>query len=416
MASTADSEPPTQVELKPCLINLSSVFLEERFSDTELGVNVSFLPTFTTLAVKFRAIVQHSSSQCFMLESFYDDHMLHRTFKTPQAKLQVKKATLASAGISHCHFSSETGRRRGEPQMNDQFTPQLNVGGIGRVPIIIQGHSFITSFFLVKPLFSQKRYKSKFVAVLGADFIHNNFVQAQWTRVGWDLKLPPIISVYLEKLVIFIDGCCLAGGQAGSVARAGYGIHFSNLPLDSPTGWDIGAPLSERGEHTNQRAELMAVIRTIQLVRARNVSCEHIEIFTTSKYAVQGLEEWIPKWRVSGYRTSRKNEVKNADLFKDLDMQVSTMKAEGVEVSLAIVSRQENKEAIALSRSGATQSRPWKRVHRYPKDSKGNRKLDSPPELLIARDLLDEMKPLAQWTPDGDGWISWIEPANGLVF
>ena len=44
-----------------------------------------------------------------------------------------------------------------------------------------------------------------------------------------------------------------------------------------------------------------------------------IEIFTDSKYVMDGITEYIKKWKVNGWKTASKKPVKNTDLWTQLD-------------------------------------------------------------------------------------------------
>ena len=46
---------------------------------------------------------------------------------------------------------------------------------------------------------------------------------------------------------------------------------------------------------------------------------ENIEIYTDSKYVKQGITEWINNWKSNGWKTSKKEDVKNKDLWTQLD-------------------------------------------------------------------------------------------------
>ena len=65
---------------------------------------------------------------------------------------------------------------------------------------------------------------------------------------------------------------------------------------------------------TNNRMELMAAIGALEaLTRPCKVS-----LTTDSRYVMQGIEEWVPKWRTNGWRTADKKPVKNQDLWERL--------------------------------------------------------------------------------------------------
>ena len=65
---------------------------------------------------------------------------------------------------------------------------------------------------------------------------------------------------------------------------------------------------------TNQRAELTAVIRALEIVpRNRNVV-----IFTDSRYAINSATIWHVNWRDNGWKTSAGKAVENKDLIENI--------------------------------------------------------------------------------------------------
>lgn len=95
-----------------------------------------------------------------------------------------------------------------------------------------------------------------------------------------------------------------------------------------PGGW--GAVLNYQGKRktlrgyaadtTNNRMELTAVIEGL---RALNRACM-IEINTDSKYVMQGINEWIANWKRNGWKTAARKPVKNFDLWRQLDEEVTS--------------------------------------------------------------------------------------------
>ena len=61
--------------------------------------------------------------------------------------------------------------------------------------------------------------------------------------------------------------------------------------------------------------ELTAVIESLKNL---NKPCELI-ITTDSKYVKNGITEWIHNWKKNGWRTAAKKEVKNKELWIELD-------------------------------------------------------------------------------------------------
>jgi len=94
-----------------------------------------------------------------------------------------------------------------------------------------------------------------------------------------------------------------------------------------PGGW--GALLSFGGREkelfggepdtTNNRMELTAVIRALESLRRE---CD-VELYTDSQYVKNGIERWIHAWKRNGWRTSDRQAVKNAELWRELDVLAS---------------------------------------------------------------------------------------------
>ena len=65
---------------------------------------------------------------------------------------------------------------------------------------------------------------------------------------------------------------------------------------------------------TNNRMELMATINALKEMSTRDL----IEIFTDSKYVKNGITEWVNTWILNNWKTSKKDDVKNKDLWIEL--------------------------------------------------------------------------------------------------
>jgi ribonuclease HI len=44
-----------------------------------------------------------------------------------------------------------------------------------------------------------------------------------------------------------------------------------------------------------------------------------VDIYTDSKYVMDGLNQWMPAWKKRGWKTADKKPVKNQDLWQTLD-------------------------------------------------------------------------------------------------
>lgn len=71
---------------------------------------------------------------------------------------------------------------------------------------------------------------------------------------------------------------------------------------------------------TNNRMELMAAIKGLESLSR---PCE-VNLYTDSQYLRQGMMDWLKSWKKNGWKNSKKEPVKNADLWKILDTLAAT--------------------------------------------------------------------------------------------
>ena len=65
---------------------------------------------------------------------------------------------------------------------------------------------------------------------------------------------------------------------------------------------------------TNNKMELMAPIKALHEVKKQQL----IEIYTDSQYVKLGITDWIHKWIKNNWQTSKKEPVKNKELWMEL--------------------------------------------------------------------------------------------------
>lgn len=150
-------------------------------------------------------------------------------------------------------------------------------------------------------------------AVQGTDFNPSDD-----TVLRRDLHIPS------SATIIYTDGACPSNGTAAG--RAGIGIFFG---LNDPR--NISARLPGNRQ-TNQRAELFAVLKTLETLYQAGRQGEYV-ILTDSMYVIQALTEWAINWERSGWRNASGRLVVSHDLFKrarDLMRRLSEM---GIPVS-----------------------------------------------------------------------------------
>ncbi len=99
-----------------------------------------------------------------------------------------------------------------------------------------------------------------------------------------------------------------------------------------PGGW--GALLHCRGKSrelsgavrqtTNNRMELAAAIAALAALKRPS----RIRLVTDSRYLRDGICQWLPKWKKNGWRTSAKKPVRNEDLWRSLDAEITRHRIE----------------------------------------------------------------------------------------
>lgn len=73
-------------------------------------------------------------------------------------------------------------------------------------------------------------------------------------------------------------------------------------------------------ETTNNRMEMMAVIKSLEALTKPS----SVDLYTDSKYVMQGITEWMAGWKAKGWKTASKKPVKNQDLWQEIDALVQT--------------------------------------------------------------------------------------------
>ena len=107
------------------------------------------------------------------------------------------------------------------------------------------------------------------------------------------------------RVDVFTDGACSGNpgpGGWGAILRSGK--HEREI---------------SGGERmtTNNRMELMAAIRALEALTNPSIVVVH----TDSKYVMDGITQWLPRWKKNGWKTSDKKPVKNEDLWRALETE-----------------------------------------------------------------------------------------------
>ena len=101
---------------------------------------------------------------------------------------------------------------------------------------------------------------------------------------------------------IYTDGSCLKNPGNGGWAAI---INVDN---------EIKKISGNVKDTTNNKMELMAPIKALQEIKKQ----QPIEIYTDSQYVKLGITDWIHKWIKNNWQTSKKEPVKNKELWMEL--------------------------------------------------------------------------------------------------
>lgn len=107
----------------------------------------------------------------------------------------------------------------------------------------------------------------------------------------------------MQEVDIYTDGAC-----TGNPGRGGWGaiLIYGDVEKEISGGED---------DTTNNRMELMAVIKALRLLKRQ---CK-VSLYSDSAYVVNAFKNgWIYNWRNNGWRTASKTDVKNRELWEEL--------------------------------------------------------------------------------------------------
>jgi ribonuclease HI len=103
-------------------------------------------------------------------------------------------------------------------------------------------------------------------------------------------------------ITIYTDGSCLNNPGSGGWAAI---ININD---------DIKKISGNVKDTTNNKMELMAPIKALQTIKEK----QPIEIYTDSQYVKLGITDWVHKWIKNNWLTSKKEQVKNKELWIQL--------------------------------------------------------------------------------------------------
>lgn len=119
--------------------------------------------------------------------------------------------------------------------------------------------------------------------------------------------------LHMEKIIIFTDGAA-----KGNPGPGGYGAVLL-----------LGESILELGEGksvtTNNEMELKAVVEALKNVPD---GAKNVEIYTDSKYVVEGAKGWIFGWMKNGWKTKVGGDVSHKEIWQELVELLKKVKVE----------------------------------------------------------------------------------------
>lgn len=105
------------------------------------------------------------------------------------------------------------------------------------------------------------------------------------------------------KVEIYTDGAC-----KGNPGPGGWGVLLRYCSNEKQL---YGA----EKHTTNNRMELLAAIKGLEALKR---ACT-VDLYTDSQYVRQGMTLWMKNWKKNNWINSKKEPVKNSDLWQELD-------------------------------------------------------------------------------------------------
>lgn len=123
------------------------------------------------------------------------------------------------------------------------------------------------------------------------------------------------------KVRIYTDGACSENPGPGGWASVW--VSDNNIKVNSGC----------NPKTTNNQMELTAVVVSLRRISSSNKSQEY-EIYSDSAYVVNSINNnWIDRWRLNGWKTSKGDDVKNVELWIECLKLLSQIKRMGINIT-----------------------------------------------------------------------------------
>jgi len=113
-------------------------------------------------------------------------------------------------------------------------------------------------------------------------------------------------------------------------------------------------PAGSHRAATSDRAELRAAIAALECQLWGTEGWYTVTVATDSTYVVDGITDWVPRWKLRQWTKATGEDVANKDLWKRLLQLVNEQGQAGCEVSFWHIRREDNEQADRFAKLGAT--------------------------------------------------------------
>ncbi|SJZ75908.1 ribonuclease HI [Pilibacter termitis] len=122
----------------------------------------------------------------------------------------------------------------------------------------------------------------------------------------------------MKNIVVYTDGGSrntgnVKGGSVKATDKAAWAflIAIENGKTHYGTGGEYGA--------TNNQMEITAVLKSLRALYKLEMNNENITIVSDSQYVLNSITKWLTGWKKNGWKNASKKEVKNKDLWIQID-------------------------------------------------------------------------------------------------
>lgn len=112
-----------------------------------------------------------------------------------------------------------------------------------------------------------------------------------------------------KVLYVYTDGSCILNGKPN--AKGAWAVFFPNGEFPN---------MSERyRDHpTNQRCELTAIWRALEVIKPYLLEGGRAELYTDSEYSIKCITEYCRNWSKNGWLKADKKPIENRDIIEPL--------------------------------------------------------------------------------------------------